>query len=70
MRSKESLEKEIERYVKEKGVVFISDIARKFGINFTTASDIVKDLERREKIKIEDKGVAKLVIYKEGDKNE
>ena len=67
MKSKESLEKEIERYIKEKGAVFISDITKDFGIHFTTASDIVKNLARRDIVNIEDKGIAKLVTPKRGD---
>lgn len=67
MRSKESLEKEIERYIKEKGAVFISDIMKDFGVHFTTASDIVKNLARRGIVNIEDKGIAKLITPKRGD---
>ena len=50
-------------FIIENKACFYSDIARKFNISIHTVKDLVKLLEKQNKISIQNKGIAKLVIF-------
>jgi predicted transcriptional regulator len=62
------IEDEILKFVENERAVFLSDIAREFGISVQAAHDLAKRLQQEKKIELRDKGVAKLVISNWGVK--
>lgn len=57
-------EKELISFVKKKGLVNFSMIAKHFQIQNTTVSDLVASLEKRKVLRIKKLGGSKLVLLK------
>ena len=60
-----NIEKKVSSFIAKEKAVFLSDIAREFGITVYTAHDLVKSLEKEGLVEIVNKGVAKLVKIKD-----
>jgi len=64
------LEEQVLNVVKNFQACYISDIQRELKITQHLASSVVKILEEKGQLTVQDKGIAKLVLVRSGEKYE